>query len=158
MGEETKIGKVSAYVAIIFTIIGGMIGMYEWGRSNAKEHETVVTETRTDTLFVTIKQPITEVVYKDRVVHIRDTVHKIIEKERYVEVVRYDTVWNPIIPKQYMAHSLSEYSELPGILRADREVPEIIIPYHKTDEREWWQDLLYVAGTAGVTYGLTRIK
>lgn len=160
MENKSNIGKISAYVAIIFTVIGGMVGMYEWGRNNARQLETQVVVTKTDTLYVALKIPdvIEKPVYIDRIIHRVDTVYRVTERERIVEVVERDTVWYAANPKWLVGGNNGDYSELPPILRADREIPEIVVPMRTVEKREWWQDLLYVAGTAAATYGVTRIK
>jgi len=153
----TNFWKILGYISTALAIFIAGWQLSAWMKGEIRQ---VVEKRVTDTLYVAMKIPdtIEKTIFVDKIIHRVDTVYRITERERIVEVIKRDTIRYAVNPRWLVNSTDGDYSELPDVLRADREVPEIIIPLSKTEKREWWQDLIYVAGTAGVTYGLTRMK
>ena len=149
--------KIASYIATALAIFIAGWQLSAWTKGEIRQ---VVEKRVTDTLYVAMKIPetIEKTVFVDKIIHRIDTVYRITERERIVEVIKRDTVLYAANPRWLVNSTDGDYSELPGLLRASREIPEIVIPYHKAETREWWEDLIYVSLTAGLTYGVTQIK
>ena len=149
--------QILGYISIALAIFIGGWQLSDWYKGEIIHVKEIHV---TDTLFVTLKVPdtIDRIVYVDKIIHRIDTVYRITERERIVEICKHDTVWYALNPKWLANSPDGNYSELPSILRADREVPEIVIPYTKIEKREWWEDMIYLSATIAATYGAMQIE
>ncbi len=149
--------KIAGYIATALAIFIAGWQLSTWIRG---ENVHIKEVRKTDTLYVAMKIPdtIEKIVYKDRVIRRIDTVHNIIEREKIIEYTRCDTVYYPINPRWQLAIDTISNSNILELLRQDNQQFKVNLPQIVSKEREWWQDLIYLTGTAAVTYGITRIE
>jgi len=111
--------KIAGYIATALAIFIAGWQLSSWIKGENVHIREVATR---DTFYVAVSLPkiIEKPVYIEKKVRVRDTVYKITEKERIVEIIKRDTVWYAANPKWLVGSDNGDYSELPGILRADR--------------------------------------